>query len=118
MRIGSTEITTISTTADTIRYNIEVIYDPAVPRDTVEESVLGALDEFKTSLSFNAMFYPQRLIDAVMAADGVVTVHAVSMEHKTSADEDFEQVGIQVELAAGYFDYDDKNTITLTSMHE
>ena len=74
--------TIVSTTADTIRYNLEVYYDPAVPSSVVREQVGQALETFKTSLSFDAVFYAQRLVDAVMHAEGVVTVKVVRLEHK------------------------------------
>lgn len=105
----------ISTTPDTIRYRLDVYYDPAYPQQMVLDNVLGAFEAFKTSLSYDARFYPQQLIDRVMAAGGVVTVGAHLIEHKTSEDGDeFEPVAVVQELAAGYFEYDAKdNTITL-----
>ena len=108
--------TIVSTTADTIRYNLEVYYDPAVPSSVVREQVGQALETFKTSLSFDAVFYAQRLVDAVMHAEGVVTVKVVRLEHKTSAGADFAPVDVLAELAAGYFEYAaEGNTLTLTS---
>ena len=109
--------TIVSTTADTIRYNLEVYYDPAVPSSVVREQVGQALETFKTSLSFDAVFYAQRLVDAVMHAEGVVTVKVVRLEHKTSAGADFAPVDVLAELAAGYFEYAaEGNTLTLTSI--
>lgn len=108
--------TIVSTTADTIRYNLEVYYDPATPSSVVREKVEQALETFKTSLSFDAVFYAQRLVDAVMHAEGVVTVKVVRLEHKTSAGADFAPVDVLAELAAGYFEYAaEGNTLTLTS---
>lgn len=118
MRIGGTQITIISTTADTIRYDLAVYYDPSVPAEKVEENVLAALDAFKTSLSFNAVFYTQRLIDRVMSAGGVVTVDPLSIEHRDSESEEFSAVDVSVELAAGYFDYAGENTVSLISIIE
>ena len=80
------------------------------------EQVGQALETFKTSLSFDAVFYAQRLVDAVMHAEGVVTVKVVRLEHKTSAGADFAPVDVLAELAAGYFEYAaEGNTLTLTS---
>ena len=108
--------TIVSTTADTIRYNLVVYYDPAIPSSVVREKVEQALETFKTSLSFDAVFYAQRLVDAVMHAEGVVTVKVVRLEHKTSAGADFAPVDVLAELAAGYFEYAaEGNTLTLTS---
>lgn len=108
--------TIVSTTADTIRYDLNVYYDPSVPSSAVKENVDKALDAFKTSLSFDAMFYAQRLVDAVMHAEGVVTVKVVSLEHKTSTGSSYTPVDVMTELAAGYFEYaTEGNTLTLTS---
>lgn len=109
--------TIVSTTADTIRYNLNVYYDPSVPSSAVRSNVERAIEAFKISLSFDAMFYTQRLVDAVMHAEGVVTVEAVALEHKTSAETDFSPVPVRVELAAGYFEYAaEGNVINLKSI--
>lgn len=106
----------VSTTADTIRYNLNVYYDPSVPSSVVREKAEQALKTFKTSLSFDAKFYAQRLVDAVMHAEGVITVKVAGLEHKTSAGTNFAPVDVMVELAAGYFEYaTEGNTLTLTS---
>lgn len=118
MRMGGTRITIISTTADTVRYDLVVYYDPSYPAESVEENVQIALDEFRTSLSFNAIFYTQRLLDSAMSATGVVTVDPQSIEHKSTENGEYSPVGVSSELAAGYFDYDDESVITLTSIVE
>ena len=108
--------TIVSTTADTIRYNLNVYYDPSVPSSAVRENVAQALEEFDRFLSFDAVFYAQRLVDAVMHAKGVVTVKVAALEHKTSTETNYTPVDVRAELAAGYFDYADDNTLTLTSI--
>lgn len=109
--------TIVSTTADTIRYNLNVYYDPSVPSSAVRSNVERAIEAFKTSLSFDAMFYAQRLVDTVMHAEGVVTVDVVALEHKTSVETDFSPIPVRVELAAGYFEYaPEGNVITLQSI--
>lgn len=108
--------TIVSTTADTIRYNLNVYYDPSASSGAARENVNKALEAFKTSLSFDARFYAQRLVDAVMHAEGVVTVKLMALEHRTSTETDFTPVDVSVELAAGYFEYADDNTLTLTSV--
>lgn len=107
--------TVISTTADTIRYHLDVYYDPVVPASIVRESVLQALEAFKTSLSYDARFYAQRMVDAVMAVESVVTVKPVRIEHKRSIDGTFTPVDVMVGLDAGYFEYADGNTLNLLS---
>lgn len=107
----------VSTAADTIRYNLEVFYDPSTPASLVRKGVEVALEKFKTALSFNAMLYPQRLIDAVISVPGVATVKAVSIEHKASVDADFSPIDVMVEMDAGYFEYAaEGNVITTASI--
>lgn len=114
--MAGTEIKLISTTADTIRYSMEVYYDPSVPYDTAEETVKTAIEQFKTALTFNAMFYTQRLVDAVMAVDGVVTVNPISFEQKTTANPVYVNVDVMSELDAGHFEYDEQSVLTLISI--
>lgn len=107
----------VSTTADLIRYDIEVFYEPSIPVTSVQKNVEQTLTGFKTSLSFDAMFYPQQMIDAVMAVDGVVTVNLRSISCKGTPDADFVSVGVMAELYSGYFEYDQPNcSLTFTSI--
>lgn len=108
-------ITLISTTADSIRYALDVYYDPIVPASLVREKVLQALEMFKTSLAFNDRFYVQRMADAVMAVESVVTVKVLHVEHKKSIDAEFKLVDVMVALDAGYFEYADNNKLTFIS---
>lgn len=118
--VAGTSTVIITTTADIIRYNIEVFYDPAYPQQTIRDGVLAAFENYKISLSFDAKFYPQRLIDKIMSVEGVVTVDPKIIEHKTSEDNAiFKEVKVVTELASGYFEYDKKNnTLTLTTTAE
>ena len=114
-KFAGVETEVISTVADCIRYRLDVYYDPAVPRTTVREKVKQALDDFRISLSFDAMFYVQRLVDAVMAADGVVTVDPVSVSRQGADTEGFLPVTVMTELYSGYFNYADDCEFTLIS---
>lgn len=111
------QIEVVSTTADVIRYDMEVFYDPSVPRTTVQQNVTEALEAFKTSLSFDGMLYAQQLIDAVMAAEGVVTVDLRGLSRQ-GADTlgGFVPVGVMSELQSGYFEYDENGLLDLTSV--
>ncbi len=113
------KIEAISTTADRIRYDMNVYYDPSIPRTTVQQNVIDALDAFKTSLSFDGVLYTQRLIDAVMSAEGVVTVDMRGL-YRQGADtsEEFVEVDVMGVLQSGYFEYDDESVLDLTSIKE
>ncbi len=109
------QVGVVSTTADTVRYNLQVYYDPSFPVESVRDAVLSAMDHFKTSLDFDAKFYPQRFINAIMAVNGVVTVHTIKIEHKDSYRDTYAPAGIVVDLDAGYFEYAADSELTLIS---
>lgn len=115
VKFAGIETVTVSTNADRVRYNVEVFYNPAVPVTTVRDKVLIALDAFRQEQAFNSMLYRQKFVAAVMAVDGVVTVELKNMERKGTSMEAFEPVGVADELEAGYFDYTDDCTLSLTS---
>lgn len=116
IKFAGIETVTVSTNADRVRYDAEVFYDPAVPVTTVRERVAAALDAFRSGQDFDSMLYRQKFVSAIMAVDGVVTAELKSMERKGTSMEDFEPVGVADELEAGYFDYTDDCTLTLTSI--
>lgn len=115
IKFAGVEVTVVSTTADAVRYDMEVFYDPTVPATTVRERVVNALDAFRTGADFNATLYRQRFIAAVMAAEGVVTVDLKKLERKGASAEAFQTVAVADELEAGYFDYTDDSTLSFTS---
>lgn len=108
-----TEIMSIP--ADLIRYDMEVFYDPAIPAVTVERNVKEALAAFRITQSFDAMFYPQKMVEAALAAVGVVTIRLNGVQRKKTTDVVYESVGDMMELWAGYFDYAD-SAMTMTSV--
>lgn len=115
IKFAGIETSTISTTADALRYNLDVYFDPAVPSTAVRTAVIEALDRFRTSLGFNSMLYKQRMIDAVMSVRGVVTVDMVALDRKSTSMAEFAPVAVAEELEAGYFDYANNCTLTLKS---
>lgn len=115
IKFAGIETVVVSTNADQVRYDVEVFYDPAVPVTTVRQRVEAALDAFRSALDFNSMLYRQKFVAAIMAVDGVVTAELKSMTRKGTSMSGFEPVGVADELEAGYFDYTDDSTMTLTS---
>ena len=117
IKFAGIETVTVSTNADQVRYNVEVYYDPAVPVTTVRERVTEALDAFRNEQDFNAMLYRQKFVAAILAVAGVVTADLKGMERKGTSMSGFLPVGVADELEAGYFDYTDDCTLTLTSIN-
>lgn len=118
IKFAGVDTNVISTTADLLRYDLEVYFEPAIPHTLVRENIEAALDGFKASLGFDSIIYRQRFIDAVMDAEGVVTCNLASLERKGPTDEEFVPVGIYAELESGYFEYDMGCTVTLKSVKE
>lgn len=115
IKFAGIEVTAVSTSADKLRYDLEVFFDPTVPATTVRSRVETALEGFRSELGFNSMLYPQKLVASVMAVDGVVTADLKSIQRKGTSMEEFEPCGVAEELEAGYFDYADDCTLTITS---
>ena len=107
------EVVTMSLPADLIRYDIKVYYDPVIPASIVQDNVLAALEAFKLARTFDAVFYSQKLVEAVLSAKGVVTAKLNGIEHKAVTDEGFAPVDVVVPLAAGYYNYDESSIITM-----
>lgn len=118
IKFAGVDTNVISTTADLLRYDLEVYFEPAIPHTLVRENIEKALDRFKSSLGFDSLIYRQRFIDAVMDAEGVVTCSLASLERKGPTDEEFVPVGIYAELESGYFEYSDECTVALKSVKE
>ena len=116
IKFAGINITTLSTSADRVRYEMTVFYDPTVPATTVRDRVLAALDAFRSELGFNSMLYRQKLASAVMAVEGVVTVDLEQISRKGTSMDEFKPCGVAEELESGYFDYDEAGCIlTLVS---
>ena len=105
----------VSTTADIIRYDVEVFYDPAVPVTTVRSEVEAAIVRFKTSLGFDSTFYRQRFAEAIMRVSGVVTIDLKAISRKGVSDVAFVPVPVFSTLESGYYDYDAASSLTFTS---
>ena len=118
IKFAGIAISIISTPADLIRYRLEVYFDPFTPIATTRQNIQDALEAFKTARSFDAKFYPERLVEKIMAAEGVTTAKLRGVERKGATEPDFVTVEIVDELAAGYFEYSDDSTLTMTSIKD
>lgn len=99
----------ISTKADQIQYDLIVYHDPSIPGETISDSVLAALDDYKTAIGFDGIVYRQQLLDAVMAVSGVTTcdLRTLSRHSYQSESDDWDAVGTHAALDAGYFEWAD-----------
>ncbi len=118
IKFAGTKSQVISTDADEVRYSIRIYYNPASPVDGVRESVLAALEEFKTSQKFGGVIYSHKLTEAVASVSGVVTVKLVSLERKGSEDSEFTPIDIMAYLHAGYFNYTEDSQLEMVSIND
>jgi len=116
IKFAGIETKTVSTTADSIKYDVTALYDPAIPVSAIRTAVEIALTKYRSSLSFDSMFYKQRLAEAISGVRGVVTVELVSIERKSSKQPAYEPCAVSEELDSGYFNYDKDCTLTLKSI--
>jgi len=99
----------LSTTADKVRYSVQVFYNPAHSIELIQERTEKAMDDFKMDQQFGGILYPERFVDYLINVDGVITVKLDSFSRKGISDENFILVDISAQLEAGYFNYDDEN---------
>lgn len=118
IKFAGIETSVISTTADLIRYNLTVYYTPSTPSAVIKENITQALDTFRGKQGFDSRFYRQRLIDAVLSVEDIVTAEFISISRKSTSMGDFKEVGITSILEAGYFDYDTESIINALSINE
>lgn len=118
VKFAGVETDVVSVSEDKIRYNIWVWFEPSIPLSLVQDNVLTALDTFKASIGFDSMIYTQKLVDAVMSAEGVVTCSLVSLERKGVSSPDFVSFDVFSELESGYFEYSEDSVLKITSIKE
>ena len=122
IKFVGTRIDITSNAADLIKYQLSVFYDPAFNADTIRAGVISALDAYRESIGFDGFIYKQRLLDAVMGIDGVVTIDLVSLQSQKAGEPAFSDIGVKYEIGAGYFNYTDQagenaSTLTLTPIN-
>lgn len=105
IKYPGTQTNVISMAADQIKYNLQIVYDPIYTIATVQENVYTKMDEYRESLGFDDRFYPQKFIDKIMEAAGVVSVKRNSVSGYGSATAVWATIDIVYQLESGYFNY-------------
>lgn len=118
MKFAGTKSQIISTDADLVRYNLTVYYNPTNPVAGVEELVLKALTEFKTSQKFGGVVYRHKMVEAVTNVNGVVAAKLIRLETKSAKDNEYKDIDTLAYLHAGYFNYTEDSILTLTSIND
>ena len=105
IRFVGCQVETISSNADSICYDLTVYHDPLIPEGTVRAEVEEALTAFKTTIDFDGVLYRQRLLDAVMEVDGVVTCKLDGLLRHSYQTDGWVIVETHSTLDAGYFEF-------------
>lgn len=115
IKYPGTVINIISLEADSITYNLNIIYDPIYTTATVQENVLAAMETFRSGMGFDDRFYASKFIEAILAADGVKAVKIVSLTGWDITSNSDSDIDIVRTLVAGYFNYNEASSLTFTS---
>lgn len=106
VKYPGTLVNIISQAADLIKYDLQIIYDPVLTISTVQANVKAKLDEYRASLGFDDRFYPFKMVEKVLEAEGVVSVKNNGVSRKAITEEVFTAIDIVYTLAAGYYNYE------------
>jgi hypothetical protein len=117
VKFVGTKTSSISIAADTVLYDITVYHNPAYDAGGIEAEVLLVLNNFKQSIGFDGLIYKQKLIQVIMAVEGVETIVLDTLEAMAFGGT-YTPVNVFYTLASGYFNWDDTSTLTVTSISE
>ena len=106
IKYPGTDITVISQAADKIRFDLDIIYDPIISQAAVQDNIDAKLEEYRNSLGFDDRIFKQKLVEAIMEAEGVVSVKVNSMDGYGSGTAVWTAIDIVRTLEAGYFNYE------------
>lgn len=109
VKFAGTKITTISTSADMVRYALDIVYDPAFYVNNLGQNIETALADYRAALDFDGVIYVQKLIQALMLVPGVITVRQYVF-HAQPAGGAWQLMPAIYLTQAGYFNYDTANS--------
>jgi hypothetical protein len=119
IKAPGTNINTVSTDGDTVKYSLTVLYDPIYSSDNVKSDVEDALDSYKSNVNFVSNVYRAKIIAALLDVDGVVSADFTELKGKEDGGAyDGASIFDYYELQAGYFNWDDDSAITMTDDYE
>lgn len=74
LAFAGTNIAWVNAPADSLAVIAEIVYDAQVPQTQLDTDVKAAIRSYLANLSFDGLFYVERLTDAIQAVTGVVDV--------------------------------------------
>ncbi len=118
IKYPGTVINVISLAADSITYNIKIIYDPIYTTATIQSNVETALESFRLGMGFDDRFYSSKFVEAILAAEGVKAVKVNSLSGWDVTSNANATIDIIRTLVAGYFNYNDNSVMTFQSFRD
>jgi|WetSurMetagenome_2_1015567.scaffolds.fasta_scaffold01806_16 hypothetical protein len=115
IKYPGTVINVISLAADSITYNLNIVYDPIYTTATVQANVLAALETFRLGMGFDDRFYSSKFVEAILAAEGVKAVKITTLTGWDVTSNTTTAIDIVRTLIAGYFNYNASSALTFTS---
>lgn len=116
IKAPGTSINTSSGEADSILYDLTVIYDPQYSSSDIQTAVETALDDFRNDTNFSSYVYRSGIIAKLLSVTGVLACDFDTLKGKEDGGA---YPGTDVfdfyELQAGYFNYDGASIINLST---
>lgn len=112
IKIVGTHLQIVSQNADSILYDVKIVYNPQYAQTNVEANILAALETFRTTYGFDPTFYRSAFEDAIQSAAGVVAVQIMVLQGTPEGGSPTD-IDLDYELASGYFNYDAGSLLTL-----
>ncbi len=99
-----------SSPPDTVKYIINVLYDPLYDYDNVESGLNAALGAFRDNFRFDATLYESELVAALSAVSGVVSLD-VQLWVWDTLTLGYLPITVSAELGAGYFNWSNSSSL-------
>ncbi|WP_053405004.1 hypothetical protein [Persicobacter sp. CCB-QB2] len=117
VKYPGTAVNLISLSADIIRYDLNIYYDPHYSAVTVQQNIEAAIEQYRWVVGFDARFYKQQFAEYLMRVEGLISMRFNGLFVQTTTS-DWTAIDVYHELESGYFNYqpqegDNHSSITM-----
>jgi hypothetical protein len=116
VKYAGTNFNIVSLDADTIKYVVDVYFDPVYLEATIQSNLDTVCDEYRLGLDFNGVVYRSEYYEKILSAQGVVTAKITSFDGIHGGNT--ENIDIKRLLTSGYFNYDEASVFNLINNNE
>lgn len=107
----------MSSAADLLKAELDVYFDAIYGKANVVDAVEEAINTYLVTLNFKGEFYSEKLIDAIQAVPGVVSVHRRNIEINDGV-LGYRQISRIYSTRSGYLRVDPANPLSATINYE